>query len=119
MSDPVLDSIIFPGSTSYTYEAEVIRQLGRFFTKGAVYHGEKPVHWCYSCKTALAEAEVEYADRTDPSIYVKLAVDGLGARVPALEGRRVFLPIWTTTPYGHSPSHPIVRRCRESSTGRT
>ena len=83
----------------HTYEAEVIRQLGRFFTKGAVYHGEKPVHWCYSCKTALAEAEVEYADRTDPSIYVKLAVDGLGSRVPALEGRRVFLPIWTTTPW--------------------
>ena len=82
-----------------TYEAEIIRQLGRFFTKGAIYHGEKPVHWCYSCKTALAEAEVEYEDRTDPSIYVKFEVEGLGARVPELEGRRVFLPIWTTTPW--------------------
>jgi isoleucyl-tRNA synthetase len=82
-----------------TYEAEIIRQLGRFFTKRAVYHGEKPVHWCYSCKTALAEAEVEYEERTDPSIYVKFEVEGLGARVPELEGRRVVLPIWTTTPW--------------------
>jgi isoleucyl-tRNA synthetase len=82
-----------------TYEAEIIRQLGRFFAKGAVYPGEKPVHWCYSCKTALAEAEVEYEDRSDPSIYVKLPVAGLELRVPALAGRRVFLPIWTTTPW--------------------
>ena len=82
-----------------TYEAEVIRQLGRFFHKGAVYPGDKPVHWCYSCKTALAEAEVEYEDRTDPSIFVKFPVTGLEVRVPALAGRRVFLPIWTTTPW--------------------
>jgi hypothetical protein len=57
-----------------TYEAEIVRQLGRFFVKGAVYYGDKPVHWCFSCKTALAEAEVEYEDRTDPSVYVKMAV---------------------------------------------
>ncbi len=83
----------------HSYEAEIVHQLGRFFSKGAVYHGEKPVHWCTSCKTALAEAEVEYADRTDPSVYVKLAVDGLGARVSALSGRNVFALIWTTTPW--------------------
>ena len=47
-----------------TYEAEIIRQLGAFFTNGTpIYHGVKPVHWCYSCKTALAEAEVEYEER--------------------------------------------------------
>ena len=83
----------------HTYEAEIIRQLGRFFTKGAVYHGEKPVHWCYSCQTALAEAEVEYQDRTDPSIWVKFPVPGLEARVPELAGREVSLLIWTTTPW--------------------
>ena len=56
----------------HTYEAEIIRQLGRFFTKGAIYHGEKPVHWCYSCKTALAEAEVEYDENhVSPSIDVR------------------------------------------------
>jgi len=82
-----------------TYEAEIVRQLGRFFANGSVYHGEKPVHWCTSCKTALAEAEVEYADRTDPSIYVRFPVDGLGTRIPALSKKRVFAVIWTTTPW--------------------
>jgi isoleucyl-tRNA synthetase len=83
----------------HTYEAEIIRQLSRFFAKGAVYHGVKPVHWCYSCKTALAEAEVEYADRRDTSIFVKFPVEGLGSRVPALDGRKVSVAIWTTTPW--------------------
>ena len=82
-----------------TFEAEVIRQLGVFFAKGAVYYGEKPVHWCFSCKTALAEAEVEYEDRTDPSVYVKLEIRGLEARVPALAGKKVSVVIWTTTPW--------------------
>ena len=72
-----------------TYEAEIVRQLGRFFTREGIYHGVKPVHWCYSCKTALAEAEVEYAERTDPSIYVKFPVTGLEKQVPALTGRSV------------------------------
>jgi hypothetical protein len=82
-----------------SYEAEIIRQLGRFFTKNAVYHGVKPVHWCYSCRTALAEAEVEYIDRVDPSIYVKFPVRALERRVPELAGREVSLVIWTTTPW--------------------
>ncbi|HEX6851512.1 MAG TPA: isoleucine--tRNA ligase [Candidatus Polarisedimenticolaceae bacterium] len=82
-----------------TYEAEIVRQIGRFFTKGGVYYGEKPVHWCFSCRTALAEAEVEYEDRTDPSIYVKFPVRGLDRRVPALTGRSVSVVIWTTTPW--------------------
>ncbi len=82
-----------------TYEAEIVRQLGRFFAKGAVYFGEKPVHWCFSCKTALAEAEVEYENRTDVSIHVKFPVLGLEARVPALAGRRVSVVAWTTTPW--------------------
>jgi isoleucyl-tRNA synthetase len=82
-----------------TYEAEIVRQMGRFFTTGGVYHGEKPVHWCWSCRTALAEAEVEYADRTDPSVYVRFPVRGLGRRVPALEGMDVAVVIWTTTPW--------------------
>ena len=83
----------------HTYEAEIIRQLGRFFEDGSIYHGVKPVHWCSSCRTALAEAEVEHADRTDPSIFVKFPVSGLEQRIPALEGRRVSLVTWTTTPW--------------------
>ena len=82
-----------------TYEAEIVRQLGRFFTKGAVYYGDKPVHWCFADKTALAEAEVEYEERTDPSVYVKMPVRGLEARVPALAGKRAAIVIWTTTPW--------------------
>ena len=82
-----------------TYEAEIVRELGAFFEKGSVYYGDKPVHWCFSCKTALAEAEVEYEDRTDPSVYVKMPVRGLEARVPALAGKSVALVIWTTTPW--------------------
>ena len=82
-----------------TYEAEIIRQIGLFFSKGSVYYGDKPVHWCFADKTALAEAEVEYEERTDPSIYVKLRVEGLEARVPALAGRKTFVVIWTTTPW--------------------
>ncbi len=82
-----------------TYEAEVVRQLGRFFEKNAVYYGEKPVHWCFSCRTALAEAEVEYEDRTDPSVYVRFPVFGLESRVPALAGKKTAVLIWTTTPW--------------------
>jgi isoleucyl-tRNA synthetase len=82
-----------------TYEAEIIRQLGRFFTNGSIYHGVKPVHWCYSCKTALADAEVEHEERKDPSIYVKFPVRGFEARIPALADRKVNVVIWTTTPW--------------------
>jgi len=83
----------------HTYEAEIIRQLARFYAKGAIYHGVKPVHWCFSCKTALAEAEVEYMDREDSSIYVKFPVGGLDSRVNELAGRKVSVVIWTTTPW--------------------
>jgi isoleucyl-tRNA synthetase len=83
----------------HSYEAEIIRQLGRFFTKGAIYHGVKPVHWCFACETALAEAEVEYEDRSDPSIYLKFPVNGIEAKLPELAGRAVSLLAWTTTPW--------------------
>ncbi len=53
------------------YEAATARELARFAERGGLYKGKKPVHWCSSCVTALAEAEVEYADHTSPSIYVK------------------------------------------------
>ena len=81
-----------------TYEAEIVRRLGAFFSGGAVYHGEKPVHWCPVDVTALAEAEVEYEDRTDPSIYVRMPVHGAETRRPGLAGKKVAALIWTTTP---------------------
>src|SRR5437867_7107390 len=89
---------------NFTYQAAIARAFGRFVAQGLVYKGKKPVHWCIHCRTALAEAEVEYKDHTSPSIYVEfaLAEDGraeLARRVPALAGRDVSVLIWTTTPW--------------------
>ncbi len=77
------------------YEAEIIRNVGEMFEKGYVYKGLKPVHWCASCVTALAEAEVEYDDHTSPSIYVKFP---LIDKIEGIDGD-VFVVIWTTTPW--------------------
>lgn len=77
------------------YEATQIRVFGEMAKKGYIYKGLKPVYWCASCETALAEAEVEYADKTSPSIYVKFAVkDGKG-----LLPQEAAVVIWTTTPW--------------------
>ncbi len=82
------------------YEAATARELARFAERGGLYKGKKPVHWCSSCVTALAEAEVEYADHTSPSIYVKFPyVDELPAELAALAGKPLFFVIWTTTPW--------------------
>jgi isoleucyl-tRNA synthetase len=88
----------------FGYQAAIARALGKFVERGLVYKGKKPVHWCIHCRTALAEAEVEYEDHSSPSIFVEfpLAPDSaseLGARVPALAGRDVSVLIWTTTPW--------------------
>jgi isoleucyl-tRNA synthetase len=88
----------------FRYQAAIARTFGQFVERGLVYKGKKPVHWCIHCRTALAEAEVEYEDHSSPSIYVEfpLAPDGgaqLAARVPALAGRDVSVLIWTTTPW--------------------
>src|SRR3954467_8695895 len=88
----------------YKYQAAIARALGRFVEQGLVYKGKKPVHWCIHCRTALAEAEVEYADHSSPSIYVEFPLNeasaaDLAARVPALKGRTVSVLIWTTTPW--------------------
>jgi isoleucyl-tRNA synthetase len=56
---------------NYEYQATIVREFGKFLLNGSVYKGKKPVHWCATCKTALAEAEVKYEDHRSPSIYVK------------------------------------------------
>src|SRR5574337_1988825 len=82
------------------YEATIVRELGRLFGAGVVYKGKKPVHWCASCRTALAEAEVEYGDHASPSIYVKFPLNPDAAeRLPVLQGTPSFVVIWTTTPW--------------------
>ena len=86
------------------YQADIARSLGKFVEHGLVYKGKKPVHWCIHCRTALAEAEVEYEDHSSPSIYVEFplnpeAAADLAGRVAALAGRKVSVLIWTTTPW--------------------
>jgi isoleucyl-tRNA synthetase len=90
-----------PYSTmSFSYEAEITRAFGDIVGKGLVYKGLKPVHWCYSCGTALAEAEVDYKDHTSPSVYVAFPmVSDLGQLYPELSGKDWSVVIWTTTPW--------------------
>ena len=80
------------------YEADVVRLLARLFECGAVTRKLKVVHWSYGARTALAEAEVEYADRTSPAITVAFPVPDAEARRMHLP-TPLYLPIWTTTPW--------------------
>jgi isoleucyl-tRNA synthetase len=89
---------------NFRYQAAIARALGKFVEQGLVYKGKKPVHWCIHCRTALAEAEVEYEEHASPSIYVEfpLADESTGDianRIPELKGRQVSVLIWTTTPW--------------------
>jgi isoleucyl-tRNA synthetase len=82
------------------YEAETARMFARFVERGYVYKGLRPVYWCIHDQTALAEAEVEYHQHTSPSVYVKFPLRSDPALIdPALAGRKVFVLIWTTTPW--------------------
>ena len=89
---------------NFGYQAAIVRALGRFVEQGLVYKGRKPVHCCIHCRTALAEAEVEYEPHTSPSIFVQflLAADqaeAASALAPGLEGASISALIWTTTPW--------------------
>jgi len=85
---------------NYEYEGQTAAELAKFAHNGGLYRGKKPVHWCSSCVTALAEAEVEYADHTSPSIYVRFKlVDDVSGAIPALAGKEAYVVIWTTTPW--------------------
>ena len=85
---------------NHAYEAVIAREFNRFLLSGAVVRAKKPVYWCATCGTALAEAEVDYADHSSPSIYVKFpVVDDLAGVAPELAGRKVQVLIWTTTPW--------------------
>jgi isoleucyl-tRNA synthetase len=82
------------------YEAETARLFGRFVERGYVYKGARPVYWCIQDQTALAEAEVEYHQHTSPSVYVKFPLASDPAAIdPALANKKVFVLIWTTTPW--------------------
>lgn len=85
---------------NYAYEAAIIREFGKFALNGSLVRSKKPIYWCISCKTALAEAEVEYGDHTSPSIFVKFPmISDLSNSFPALKGKDISIIIWTTTPW--------------------
>jgi len=82
------------------YESEVLKHLAAFYASGNIYKGKKPVFWCTHCKTALAEAEIEYHEHRSPSIYVKFPMlDDLSKKYQELKGKDVSVLIWTTTPW--------------------
>lgn len=86
----------------FEYEANIVRSLGKIHAKGYLKKGFKPVHWCYECCSALAEAEVEYKDKQSPSIDVGFEIVNK-EKIQELFGKTidkaVFMPIWTTTPW--------------------
>jgi len=92
---------------NYGYQATIVREFGKFLLNGSVYKGKKPVHWCVTCKTALAEAEVKYEDHRSPSIYVKFRLVSpprgkenlMNELFPSLKEKPVYVVIWTTTPW--------------------
>ncbi|QIQ22215.1 isoleucine--tRNA ligase [Zophobihabitans entericus] len=95
----------------FSTEANTIRALARIIKNGHMHKGAKPVHWCTSCMSSLAEAEVEYYDKTSPSIDVKFkAVDAVAvaAKFGVTTDLPVFAVIWTTTPWTLPASRGIA-----------
>ncbi|UQZ88672.1 isoleucine--tRNA ligase [Deltaproteobacteria bacterium Smac51] len=85
---------------NYDYEAVIARELGKFALSGAMFQSPKPVLWCGSCRTALAEAEVEYDNHKSTSIFVAFPMKSAPADLDEkLAGEKVFFVIWTTTPW--------------------
>ncbi|GAA5217017.1 isoleucine--tRNA ligase [Corallincola platygyrae] len=90
----------------YGFEANIIRSLGKIVENGHLQQGSKPVHWCTDCGSALAEAEVEYKDKTSPAIDVKFAAvdaDAVAEKFQHPDGHvgegPISAVIWTTTPW--------------------
>jgi isoleucyl-tRNA synthetase len=99
------------------YEAQQIRALGRIIQNGHLYRGAKPVHWCLDCRSALAEAEVEYEDKTSTAIDVAFRVvdtadfaHRAGIAPAALQSLPVSVVIWTTTPWTLPANEAVALR---------
>jgi len=100
-----------------SYEAQQLRAFGKVISNGHLYKGVKPVHWCMDCRSALAEAEVEYEEKTSPAIDVAFRVadsQELANRVGLGAGRLAHAPfdvvIWTTTPWTLPANQAVALR---------
>jgi len=80
-----------------SYEADIVRTFSKLVESGVVYQSKKPVQWSYGAHTALAEAEVEYKDKTSPAIFVKFPLTPIGASKLGIGNAS--MAIWTTTPW--------------------
>ena len=88
----------------HVYEEKILEVFGKLAENGYVFRALKPIHWCPTCETALAEAELEYEDDPSPSIYLKFPVDSFGEdlyqrKIIDPDHQNVFLLVWTTTPW--------------------
>ena len=99
------------------YEAQQLHAFGRIIARGHLYKGVKPVHWCLDCRSALAEAEVEYEERVSPAIDVAFRVASnadlaarLGSSAAELGGDPVDVVIWTTTPWTLPANQAVALR---------
>ena len=99
------------------YEAQQLRALGKVIRNGHLYKGAKPVHWCIDCRSALAEAEVEYEEKTSPAVDVGFRVvdnRDLEKRIGLEVGRLATAPadivIWTTTPWTLPANQAVALR---------
>jgi len=81
------------------YETKIVEVFGEIFKQGYIQKNKKPIYWCPTCVTALAEAEVEYDDHTSPSIYVKFKVDPESVNINGIDKEKFNVAIWTTTPW--------------------
>ncbi|WP_228064489.1 isoleucine--tRNA ligase [Novilysobacter avium] len=91
-------------SMDFSYEAGMLRSLAKIIERGHLVRGSKPVHWCFDCGSALAEAEIEYADKVSPAVdvaYTALSAEKFATRFGAVADAdvQVAVPIWTTTPW--------------------
>jgi isoleucyl-tRNA synthetase len=82
----------------FSFEAQEARELATILETGGIFRSRKPVHWCASCRTALAEAEVDYDTKQSTSIFVAFPIEAKGPLAPFAD-RRPFIAIWTTTPW--------------------
>jgi len=94
------------------YEADIMRSFAKVMEKGHVVQGYKPVYWCLDCASALAEAEIEYADKTSPAIDVRYRVVDTSAFLQRFHIKKnvtqIFIPIWTTTPWTLPASQAVA-----------
>ncbi len=88
---------------NYEYQASIAESFLKIYEKGYIYQGLKPVPWCFDCETALADAELEYQDKTSQAVYVKFPIDSKSfqskVNIPEVEGKKIYYVVWTTTPW--------------------